>query len=94
MLHQEKNTLTWHNYSDHLRDTLKEMITSHEFADVTLGMKLVQMFSLASSTNISKQISQEEEGDQKVLQDQKWYQTEDSKLKCQDCEGIFKSQAA
>ena len=45
MLHQEKNTLTWHNYSDHLRDTLKEMITSHEFADVTLGMKLVQMFS-------------------------------------------------
>ena len=36
MQHQEKYTFTWHNYSDHLKNTLKEMMTSSEFADVTL----------------------------------------------------------
>ena len=36
MKHQEKYTLTWHSYSDHLRDALTEMMTSSEFADVTL----------------------------------------------------------
>ena len=36
MQHQEKYTLTWHSYSDHLRDALTEMMTSSEFADVTL----------------------------------------------------------
>ena len=36
MQHQKKYTLTWHSYSDHLRDALREMKTSSEFADVTL----------------------------------------------------------
>ena len=36
MQHQEKYTITWHNYSDHLREALREMITSSGFADVTL----------------------------------------------------------
>ena len=37
MLHQEKYTLTWHSsYSDHLKEVLKEMMTSRQFADVTL----------------------------------------------------------
>ena len=36
MQHQEKYNLTWHSYSDHLREALKEMMTSSEFADVTL----------------------------------------------------------
>ena len=37
MLHQEKYTLTWHSsYSDHLKELLKEMMTSSQFADVTL----------------------------------------------------------
>ena len=36
MQHQEKYTLTWHSYSDHLREALTEMMTSSEFADVTL----------------------------------------------------------
>ena len=36
MQHQEKYTVTWHSYSDHLRDALTEMMTSSEFADVTL----------------------------------------------------------
>ena len=36
MQHQEKYSFTWHSYSDHLKNTLKEMMTSSEFADVTL----------------------------------------------------------
>ena len=36
MQHHEKYTLTWKDYSDHLREALKEMMTSGEFADVTL----------------------------------------------------------
>ena len=32
----QKVTMNWHNYSDHLRETLREMMTSTEFADVTL----------------------------------------------------------
>ena len=36
MQRQEKYTLTWHNYSDHLREALQEMMTTSEFADVTL----------------------------------------------------------
>ena len=32
----QKYTLTWRSYSDHLRETLKEMMTTTEFADVTL----------------------------------------------------------
>ena len=31
-----QHTLTWHNYSDHLREALREMMISSEFADVTL----------------------------------------------------------
>ena len=33
---QEKYNLTWHTYSDHLRVMMKEMMTSGDFADVTL----------------------------------------------------------
>ena len=36
MQYQDKYTLTWHSYSDHLRKTLQEMMTSNAFADVTL----------------------------------------------------------
>ena len=36
MQHQEKYTLHWPSYSDHLREALKDMMTSREFADVTL----------------------------------------------------------
>ena len=33
---QEKYTLTWHTYPDHLRGMMWEMMTSEDFADVTL----------------------------------------------------------
>ena len=36
MQNQEKYTLTWHSYSDHLREALREMMTSTDFNDVTL----------------------------------------------------------
>ena len=36
MQHQEKYTLHWHSYSDHLKEALNDMMLSSEFADVTL----------------------------------------------------------
>ena len=33
---QEMHTLTWNRYSDHLREMVNEMMTSSQFADVTL----------------------------------------------------------
>ena len=36
MQHQEKYTLTWNSYSDHLREAMKDMMTSSDFSDVTL----------------------------------------------------------
>ena len=35
-MHQEKYSLTWHTYSDHLRSMMKELIMNDDFADVTL----------------------------------------------------------
>ena len=35
-MHQEKYSLTWHTYSDHLKDMLKEMMINNDLADVTL----------------------------------------------------------
>ena len=35
-MREEKYTLNWHTYSDHLRDILKEMSSDDAFADVTL----------------------------------------------------------
>ena len=36
MQNQEKCTLYWHSYSDHLKEALNDMMLSSEFADVTL----------------------------------------------------------
>ena len=36
MQHQEKYSLTWNSYSDHLREAMKDMMTTSDFADVTL----------------------------------------------------------
>ena len=30
------SNLTWHSYSDHLKDMMKEIMASGDFADVTL----------------------------------------------------------
>ena len=33
---QEKYNLTWHNYSDHCKQILQDLITTNDFSDVTL----------------------------------------------------------
>ena len=33
---QEKYSLTWHTYSDHLKSMMKELMMNEDFADVTL----------------------------------------------------------
>ena len=35
-MHQEKYSLTWHTYSDHLRGMMKELMMNEDFSDVTL----------------------------------------------------------
>ena len=35
-MHQEMYSITWHNYSDHLRSMMKELMTNEDFSDVTL----------------------------------------------------------
>ena len=35
-MHEDKYTLTWHTYSDQLRDILKELSSDDSFTDVTL----------------------------------------------------------
>merc|ERR1712152_50908 len=35
-MHQEKYTLTWHSYSDHLKSMMKEVMMNEDFSDVTL----------------------------------------------------------
>ena len=35
-MHQEKYSLTWHSYSDHLKGLMKELMMNEDFSDVTL----------------------------------------------------------
>ena len=35
-MHQEKYSLTWHTYSDHLKNMMKELMMNEDFSDVTL----------------------------------------------------------
>ena len=35
-MHQEKYSLTWHTYSDHLKSMMKELMMNEDFSDVTL----------------------------------------------------------
>ena len=35
-MNQEKYSLRWHTYSDHLKSMMKELMMNEEFADVTL----------------------------------------------------------
>ena len=36
MTQQEKYNLTWHTYTDHLREMMKSLVTDTAYADVTL----------------------------------------------------------
>ena len=35
-MHPEKYSLTWHTYSDHLKNMMKELMMNEDFSDVTL----------------------------------------------------------
>ena len=35
-MHQEKYSLSWQNYSDHLKTMMKQLMINEDFADVTL----------------------------------------------------------
>jgi len=35
-MHQEKYSLKWHTYSDHLRSMMKELMMNEDFSDITL----------------------------------------------------------
>ena len=35
-MHQEKYSLVWQTYSDHLKSMMKELMENEEFSDVTL----------------------------------------------------------
>ena len=35
-MHQEKYSLTWHSYSDHLKSMMKDLMMNEDFSDVTL----------------------------------------------------------
>ena len=35
-MHQEKYTLTWHSYSDHLRNMMRELMMNEDYSDITL----------------------------------------------------------
>ena len=35
-MHKEKYSLSWQNYSDHLRIMMKELMMNEDFSDVTL----------------------------------------------------------
>ena len=35
-MHQDKYSLTWKSYSDHLRSMMKELMMNEDFSDVTL----------------------------------------------------------
>ena len=35
-MHQEKYSVTWHTYSDHLKSMMKELMMNEDFSDVTL----------------------------------------------------------
>ena len=35
-MYQEKYSLAWHSYSDHLRSMMKDLMINKDFADVTL----------------------------------------------------------
>ena len=35
-MHQEKNSLSWHTYTDHLKNMMKDLMMNEDFSDITL----------------------------------------------------------
>jgi len=63
-MNQEKFDLTWHTYTDHLREMLHDMMTSNELTDVTLVSEDNKQFKahkvvLSASSTVFKSIISE-----------------------------------
>ena len=63
-MNQEKFDLTWHTYTDHLREMLHDMMTSNELTDVTLVSEDKKKFKahkivLSASSSVFKSIINE-----------------------------------
>jgi len=63
-MNQEKFNLTWHTYTDHLRQMLHDMMNSHEMTDVTLVSEDKKQFKahkvvLSAASSIFKSIISE-----------------------------------
>merc|ERR1712189_19942 len=61
IMSQEKFNLTWHTYTDHLREMLNDMMTSNEMTDVTLVSEDKKKFKahkvvLSASSSVLKSI--------------------------------------
>ena len=58
---QEKYTLIWHTYPEHLRGMMQDMLTSEDFADVTLvcddNKSIMAHFAIAYSKQSSSDLS-------------------------------------
>ena len=71
-MHQEKCSLTWHTYSDHLRSMMKDLMTADDFADVTLvtddkqHMK-VHKNILSSCSPVFKEILQKDKNSNPII---------------------------
>ena len=59
-MQEDKYTLTWHTYSDHLRDILKELSSDDSFTDVTDNKKQIKDHRniLNSCSSVFKEILQ------------------------------------
>ena len=60
-MNQEKFNLTWHSYTDHLREMLNDMMSSDELTDVTLVSEDKKKFRahkvvLSASSSVFKSI--------------------------------------
>ena len=63
-MNQEKFDLTWHTYTDHLREMLHDMMTSNDLTDVTLVSEDKKQFKahkvvLSASSAVFKSIISE-----------------------------------
>ena len=71
-MNQEKFNLTWHTYTDHLRDMLHDMMTSNALTDVTLVSEDKKQFKahkvvLSASSSVFKSIISENHSTNPVI---------------------------
>ena len=68
-MHQEKYSLTWHTYSDHLKNMMKELMMNEDFSDVTLDKKQIKanINILSECSPVFKDILKKEKNSSTVM---------------------------